>query len=195
MWSLQEPVFRADETLPHDPAISEAEAEVAWVESSQAVMVAVAAAGALVGTYDLKPNSLALGAHVANAGHRRVASFSGGMSEENRERLKARFNADPDQAPLRIPIATNAAREGVNLQYHCKHLIHFDIPWNPSQLEQRNGRIDRKLQQAPQVWCHSYLDDDRPEDRVIAEKICVTPERSWLATALLSPPNSLNPPM
>jgi SNF2 family DNA or RNA helicase len=98
---------------------------------------------------------------------RRVASFSGGMREENRETLKARFNADPDQEPLRILIATDAAREGVNLQNHCKHLIHFDIPWNPSKLEQRNGRIDRKLQQAPQVWCHYFLLEDRPEDRVM----------------------------
>ena len=98
---------------------------------------------------------------------RRVASFSGGMSEENRERLKAQFNADPDQEPLRILIATDAAREGVNLQNHCRHLIHFDIPWNPSKLEQRNGRIDRKLQQAPQVWCHYFLLEDRPEDRVM----------------------------
>ncbi|MFM7549968.1 MAG: DISARM system SNF2-like helicase DrmD, partial [Cyanobacteriota bacterium] len=98
---------------------------------------------------------------------RRVASFSGGMSEDNRERLKAQFNADPDQEPLRILIATDAAREGVNLQNHCKHLIHFDIPWNPSKLEQRNGRIDRKLQQAPQVWCHYFLLEDRPEDRVM----------------------------
>jgi L-amino acid N-acyltransferase YncA len=62
-------VFRAGETFPHDPAISEAEAKVAWVEQSQAVMVAVDAAGALVGTYYLRPNSLALGAHVANAGY------------------------------------------------------------------------------------------------------------------------------
>jgi SNF2 family DNA or RNA helicase len=98
---------------------------------------------------------------------RRVASFSGGMREENREKLKARFNADPDQEPLRILIATDAAREGVNLQNHCKYLIHFDIPWNPSKLEQRNGRIDRKLQQAPQVWCHYFLLEDRPEDRVM----------------------------
>jgi hypothetical protein len=41
VWALLEPVFRAGETLPHDPAISEAEAQVAWVEQSQAVMVAV----------------------------------------------------------------------------------------------------------------------------------------------------------
>ena len=69
VWALLEPVFRAGETFPHDPAISEDEALVAWVEQSQAVMVAVDAAGVLVGTYYLKPNSHALGAHVANAGY------------------------------------------------------------------------------------------------------------------------------
>jgi GNAT superfamily N-acetyltransferase len=68
VWALLEPVFRAGETFPHDPAITEAEAKVAWVEQSQAVMVAVDATGALVGTYYLRPNSLPLGAHVANAG-------------------------------------------------------------------------------------------------------------------------------
>ncbi len=59
MWALLE---------PHDPAITEAEAQLAWVEQSQAVMVAVEPAGAVVGTYYLRPNSLARGAHVANAG-------------------------------------------------------------------------------------------------------------------------------
>lgn len=69
VWRLLEPVFRAGETFPHDPAISETEARVLWVEQSQAVMVAVDATGALVGTYYLRPNSLCLGAHVANAGY------------------------------------------------------------------------------------------------------------------------------
>ena len=54
---------------PYEAAISEAEAQLAWVEQSQAVMVAVDPAGAVVGTYYLRPNSLALGAHVVNAGY------------------------------------------------------------------------------------------------------------------------------
>ena len=69
LWTLLEPVFRAGETFPHDPAITETEASQAWVEQSQAVMVAVEPAGAVLGTYYLRPNSLALGAHVANAGY------------------------------------------------------------------------------------------------------------------------------
>jgi L-amino acid N-acyltransferase YncA len=69
VWALLEPVFRAGETFPHDPAITPEQAQVAWVEQTQAVMVAVDSSGTVVGTYYLKPNSLALGAHVANAGY------------------------------------------------------------------------------------------------------------------------------
>jgi L-amino acid N-acyltransferase YncA len=69
MWALLEPVFRAGETFPHDPTINEAEARRAWVEHNPIVMVAEDRFGALLGTYYLRPNSLCLGAHVANAGY------------------------------------------------------------------------------------------------------------------------------
>ena len=69
MWALLEPVFRAGETFPHDPAITEEDARLSWVGQSQAVQVAVDGDGCVVGTYYLRPNSLALGAHVANAGY------------------------------------------------------------------------------------------------------------------------------
>ena len=97
----------------------------------------------------------------------RLATFHGGIGDERRERIKAAFNTDPDQHPLRILIATDAAREGVNLQNHCADLFHFDIPWNPSRMEQRNGRIDRKLQRAKAVRCHYYVFPQRTEDRVL----------------------------
>ncbi|HEY7335046.1 MAG TPA: DISARM system SNF2-like helicase DrmD [Bryobacteraceae bacterium] len=82
----------------------------------------------------------------------RVRVYRGFTSKKDRESLRDAFNAPPEQHPLRILIATDAAREGLNLQAHCCHLFHFDIPWNPSRLEQRNGRIDRKLQPSPVVW-------------------------------------------
>jgi L-amino acid N-acyltransferase YncA len=69
VWVLLEPVFRAGETFPHDPAITEEKARADWVDQNQAVMVAVDPAGAVVGTYYMRPNSLALGAHVVNAGY------------------------------------------------------------------------------------------------------------------------------
>ena len=97
----------------------------------------------------------------------RIESFSGSTDKENRERLKRSFNADPLKDPLRILVCTDAGREGLNFQAHCHHLFHFDVPWNPSRMEQRNGRIDRKLQPSPDVYCHYFFYAQRPEDRIL----------------------------
>jgi SNF2 family DNA or RNA helicase len=97
----------------------------------------------------------------------RIATFHGGIGDEKREALKRSFNSPPELDPLRILIATDAAREGVNLQNHCRYLFHFDVPWNPGRMEQRNGRIDRTLQRAPEVFCHYFVLADREEDRVL----------------------------
>lgn len=99
----------------------------------------------------------------------RIEVFQGGgeMGEKRREIIKAAFNTDPKRHPLRILIATDAAREGVNLQNYCADLFHFDVPWNPSRMEQRNGRIDRKLQREPVVRCHYFVLPQRAEDRVL----------------------------
>ncbi|MDX2271009.1 MAG: DISARM system SNF2-like helicase DrmD [Cyanobacteriota bacterium] len=97
----------------------------------------------------------------------RIGTFHGGMSKEDRRLIKEAFNMDPHKHPLRILIATDAAREGVNLQNHCADLFHFDVPWNPSRMEQRNGRIDRKLQRQTEVRCYYFVLPQRPEDRVM----------------------------
>ena len=67
----------------------------------------------------------------------------GGMDPDEREAVKASFQADPAVSPLRILLATDAASEGVDLQNWCADLVHYEIPWNPNRMEQRNGRIDR----------------------------------------------------
>ncbi|MFN7987585.1 MAG: DISARM system SNF2-like helicase DrmD [Thermoanaerobaculia bacterium] len=97
----------------------------------------------------------------------RIAVFHGGLGDETREELKAAFNAEPADHPLRILIATDSAREGVNLQNHCADLFHFDVPWNPGRMEQRNGRIDRQLQREKSVRCHYFFFPQRPEDKVL----------------------------
>lgn len=97
----------------------------------------------------------------------RIAVYHGPTPQDQREALKRAFNEPPERNPLRILIATDAAREGLNLQAHCWHLFHFDLPWNPSRLEQRNGRVDRKLQPSPEVFCHYFVYAQRPEDRVL----------------------------
>ncbi|MBN4003311.1 MAG: DEAD/DEAH box helicase [Nostoc sp. LPT] len=103
----------------------------------------------------------------SNREQERIDVFHGGIGEERREAIKSAFNADPARHPLRILIATDAAREGVNLQNNCADLFHFDVPWNPSRMEQRNGRIDRKLQRSPVVHCYYFVLPQRTEDKVL----------------------------
>ncbi len=97
----------------------------------------------------------------------RIACFTGATPTDRREELKRRFNADPAADPLRILICTDAAREGINLQMRCHELVHVDLPWNPARLEQRNGRIDRKLQPSPVVTCRYFIYEQREEDIVL----------------------------
>lgn len=97
----------------------------------------------------------------------RINIFHGPTPPAKREEIKQAFNTDPRKHPVRILVATDAAREGLNLQAHCNNLFHFDVPWNPSRMEQRNGRIDRKLQAKEEVFCHYFVYNQRPEDRIL----------------------------
>ncbi|WP_457593108.1 DISARM system SNF2-like helicase DrmD [Hydrogenimonas sp.] len=81
----------------------------------------------------------------------RLSILNGGVKEEDRERIKAAFQADQKLSKVRILLATDAASEGIDLQNHCNYLIHVEIPWNPNVMEQRNGRIDRHGQKASKV--------------------------------------------
>lgn len=101
----------------------------------------------------------------------RIEGFHGAMSDEQREEVQRHFNGSPSEYPVRILIATDAAREGLNLQSHCADLFHFDIPWNPARMEQRNGRIDRTLQPQPEVRCHYFVYRERKEDVVLQKLV------------------------
>ncbi len=87
----------------------------------------------------------------------RVMLLYGGMNAQERERVKAAFQAHPETSSVRILLATDAASEGLDLQNHCSKLIHYEIPWNPNRMEQRNGRIDRHGQKADQVLIYHFV--------------------------------------
>jgi superfamily II DNA or RNA helicase len=87
----------------------------------------------------------------------RVELLYGGMDVERRERIKAEFQASPEISPIRILLATDAASEGIDLQRTCHRLVHYEIPWNPNRLEQRNGRIDRYEQPSPEVLVYHFV--------------------------------------
>lgn len=96
-----------------------------------------------------KRSGAKLGASVeddaAEAGERvqyvgNVGRTHGATKPEIRERLTLGFNTPfyPE-----ILIASSVMTEGVNLHLNCRHIIHHDLDWNPSVLEQRTGRVDR----------------------------------------------------
>ncbi|MFD0203851.1 MULTISPECIES: DISARM system SNF2-like helicase DrmD [Saccharothrix] len=87
----------------------------------------------------------------------KIALLYGGQDVDDRERIKNVFTEDPALDPVRILLATDAASEGINLQRHCHRVLHWEIPWNPNRLEQRNGRVDRHGQPAPVVKVHHFV--------------------------------------
>jgi superfamily II DNA or RNA helicase len=87
----------------------------------------------------------------------RLLIIYGGMALEDRERIKAAFQANPAESSVRILLATDAASEGINLQNHCWQLIHYEIPWNPNRMEQRNGRVDRHGQKHSEVDVYHFV--------------------------------------
>jgi superfamily II DNA or RNA helicase len=98
----------------------------------------------------------------------RFLSLFGGMEDAQRERIKDHFN-DPE-ADVRVLVATDAASEGLNLQATARYLMHFDCPWNPSRLEQRNGRLDRHGQ-ARDVQVHHFASEEDSDIKFIAHLI------------------------
>lgn len=78
-----------------------------------------------------------------------------------RETLKARVRA----GELKLLLGTDAASEGLNLQ-RLGTLINIDLPWNPTRLEQRKGRIQRIGQIRSEVWIANLRYRESVEDRV-----------------------------
>ncbi len=104
----------------------------------------------------------------------RVLVLYGGMADDKREAVKQAFQQHPDENPVRILVATDAASEGLNLQNHCNCLIHYEIPWNPIRMEQRNGRVDRHGQRAREVFIHHFSWVDHADSQfleVVVEKV------------------------
>jgi superfamily II DNA or RNA helicase len=99
------------------------------------------------------------------SGQIRVIAITGEQSEDERE---IRLN-ELKSYPQRVLVATDCLSEGVNLQSHFSAVIHYDLPWNPNRLEQREGRIDRYGQVATQVKICLLYGQDNPVDGAVLE--------------------------
>ena len=81
-------------------------------------------------------------------------------------RLEDRINAESEfKNQSQIMIATEAAGEGINLQF-CHLMINYDLPWNPNRLEQRMGRIHR-YGQLQEVFVYNLVAKDTREGEVL----------------------------
>jgi superfamily II DNA or RNA helicase len=69
----------------------------------------------------------------------------------------------------RVLVATDCLSEGVNLQESFNAVLHYDLPWNPNRLEQRDGRVDRFGQPKKEIRTVVLFSPDNPIDRVVLE--------------------------
>lgn len=91
----------------------------------------------------------------------------GGMTAKEFESVKGDF--EDATAPVRLLLGTDAASEGINMQQECRWVIHYDIPWSPSKLQQRNGRVSRHGQMRD-VYVH-YFRCNQEEDMEFLYKV------------------------
>ena len=94
----------------------------------------------------------------------RLITLYGELSPAERRLRLAEF----DREERAVLIATDVISEGMNLQHAAAELIHYELPWNPNRLEQRNGRIDRFGQREPFVGIRTLVLDD-PLDLALLE--------------------------
>ena len=95
-----------------------------------------------------------------------VAQIHGGMHYTQREEEVERFRRPSAEGGARFLICTDAAGEGINLQF-CWLMINYDVPWNPARLEQRMGRIHRYLQKHDPVIILNLVSPSTREGKVL----------------------------
>lgn len=95
-----------------------------------------------------------------------IAQIHGGMHYTERQDQVDRFRQNHDEGGARFLICTDAAGEGINLQF-CWIMINYDVPWNPARLEQRMGRIHRYGQAHDPVIILNLVAPTTREGRVL----------------------------
>ncbi|SOE56778.1 SNF2 family N-terminal domain-containing protein [Streptomyces sp. OV198] len=100
-----------------------------------------------------------------------VKAVTGTLSPQQRiERIeKLAEEAGEDAAARRVLIATDCLSEGVNLQHHFDAVLHYDLAWNPTRHDQREGRVDRYGQRKDQVRVITLYGDDNGIDGKVLE--------------------------
>ena len=95
-----------------------------------------------------------------------VALIHGGLDYRAREAQVEQFRRPADDGGASYLVATDAAGEGINLQF-CWLMVNYDVPWNPARLEQRMGRIHRYGQTHDPVVIVNLVAGETREGRVL----------------------------
>lgn len=94
-----------------------------------------------------------------------VVAVTGNLpSDEREERVRQLA-----QSEKRVLVCTDCLSEGINLQDHFDAVIHYDLSWNPTRHEQREGRVDRYGQQKPKVRVLTYYGIDNKIDGIVLD--------------------------
>jgi superfamily II DNA or RNA helicase len=97
------------------------------------------------------------------------------VTSEDPDDIRRQRVTDLGKASRRLLVATDCLSEGINLQDSFTAVLHYDLPWNPNRLEQREGRVDRFGQTAEKVKTFLLFGRDNPIDGlvlgVILEKV------------------------
>ena len=97
-----------------------------------------------------------------------VDAVTGEMPPEEREKRVAEIGAAEG---TRVLVATDCLSEGINLQEHFDAVVHYDLSWNPTRHEQREGRVDRFGQPSPTVRATLLYGADNPVDGAVLRVI------------------------
>lgn len=91
------------------------------------------------------------------------------ITSELPDELRKQRIEEMGKAPMRVLVATDCLSEGINLQEHFTGVLHYDLPWNPNRLEQREGRVDRFGQVAATVKVCLLYGADNPIDGIVLD--------------------------
>jgi superfamily II DNA or RNA helicase len=103
----------------------------------------------------------------------RVDVVTGDLTADERKD-KVETLGDDDR---RVLIATDCLSEGINLQQQFDAVVHYDLSWNPTRHEQREGRVDRFGQASPVVRATLLYGANNPVDGAVLEVILRKAER------------------
>lgn len=107
-----------------------------------------------------------LGSALSKVKGLKIDAVTGTLPPEERESRVATLTAHDGP---RLLIATDCLSEGINLQDGFTAVVHYDLAWNPTRHEQREGRVDRFGQQAPTVRTVTYYGEDNGIDGLVLE--------------------------